>query len=211
MRLKAYLIRALQPAQLSIAFLCIVSGVTVLQLRPWLISAAMKSAATVDMAGRAMTNLDGASKSMKIAADNETKYLQQTIPQIASRINGTIDNANAVLSDLRGPIGRMDGLAGAANQVLISTKSRIDELQPVIDQSRQSIQGLQPLESDLDVVIKNPEIPQTIHNVQEVTANVDGTTKDVQGAVHSYLHPTWAQKLKSLLLNSGVEVAKFFW
>jgi len=208
--MKAYLREALRPAQLAIAFLCVSVGLTVLQLRPWLIATAEKSTATVDLAGRAMTNLDSASLALKTAANDESRYLELTLPQFTTRIEGTLDDANAILSSLRGTAGKLDTLADSANQVLTSTRTQVDALAPVIDQTRQSVQGLQPLEADLDAVIKDPDIPKTIYNVQQATKRVSGTTADVQQAVHAYLHPTWAQKVKNFLLNTGVEVGKFF-
>jgi hypothetical protein len=86
-RLKAYFMRALLPSQLGISFLAIVAGITVLQVRPWLIVSAKKIAATVDVAGRAMTNLDAASKSLKKASEDESSYLNTALPQLTARIN----------------------------------------------------------------------------------------------------------------------------
>jgi ABC-type transporter Mla subunit MlaD len=208
--MKVYIREALKPAQLSVSFLAITVGITVLQVRPWAIETAKKSAATIDMAGRAMSNLDAASKSLKKASEDESKYLNTALPQLTGRVDGVLDNASAVLYGLRGTVRRMDAIADSANETLVSTRSDLDSLHGAIEQSRVSIQGLQPIEADADTLLKNPDIPKILTNAERTTANVAGTTKDVQGAVHAYLHPTWAQKVKNFFVNTGIEVAKFF-
>jgi uncharacterized protein YoxC len=199
--MNAYLREALRPAQLSISFLAISIGITVLQVRPWAITTAKRSAAVVDMAGRAMTNLDSASKSLKKASEDESEYLNNALPQLTQRINGVIDNANGLVSDvrsatrsanslvndLRGTAGKLDNVADSANQVLISAKADTDAARPVVN--------------DIDAFIKSPDLTETMKHVNGVSSHMDGITGDAQIKFHYLLYPEsckgkwcWAKK-----------------
>lgn len=212
--MREYLRAALQPAQLGIAFLSISAGVTVLQLRPWLIGTAKKSEATVDYAGRAAKHIDKVAGISEDAASRERDFLRDYLPKLAGESEALLGSARLSIESLT---RTSEGLNDSQHRITDATVG-------TLNQAKRNLRGLQPTEkeiadtipyirksvTDIDALALNQDIPKTLHNVQETTGNVDGTAKDVQQAVHAYLHPTLPKRIWGWVEGTGLDVAKFF-
>lgn len=205
--MREYLRAALLPAQLGIAFLSIASGVTVLQLRPWLIGTAKKAEATVDYAGQAAHHIDKVAGISEDAANRERDFFKYEIPKLASESDGLLVDGRAVLNSLA---RTSDGLNDSQHRIADATVGAINGLQPTEKEIADTIPYIRKSVTDIDALALNQDIPKTLHNVQETTSNVDGTTKDVQQAVHAYLHPTLPKRIWGWVEGTGLDVAKIF-
>lgn len=137
------------------------------------------------------------------AAKKETSVLDA----FNTQINSTLSNINTAVTAITSSQGE---LTAHTVQTLDATTAAINNLKPVVS-------SLQTTVADIDSTVKNPAIAQTVEQVHELTiqatgtaSNLNKTTADVQQAVHTYLHPSWATKLKNLLLNTGTELGKYF-
>lgn len=99
-----------------------------------------------------------------------------------------------------------------------SAKEAIAGLGPVEAQTTAEIQDLQKTTDSLNALVSDPNLREMAQNLNTASANASSTlahasatTADVQQAVHSYLHPTWAHKIWHGITNTGLEAAKFFW
>lgn len=212
--MREYLRAALLPAQLGIAFFSIASGVTVLQLRPWLIGTAKKAEATVDYAGRAAQHIDKVAGISEDAANRERDFLRDELPRLASSARWIIGDARNSLSHVDDLLGSLrqtsDGLNDSQHRIADATVGAINGLQPTEKEIADTIPYIRKSVTDIDALALNPDVPRTLSNVQKVTANVDGTTADIRGAVHSYLHPTLPKRIWGWIEGTGLDVAKIF-
>lgn len=139
-----------------------------------------------------------------------------------AQISQTMTNANAVLVSLKtttdGLAASQQQIAAAAVKTLETTDKTIAGLQPLETNASTEIATLEATTSQLNKLVADPAIPATLANLRaasdqtaQTMAHVNGTTADVQQAVHSYLHPTLFHKIYSAIANTGVSVAKFFW
>lgn len=108
-------------------------------------------------------------------------------------------------------------LLGKAGDDLDTLRTTIQGVQPVESMAQAELAELQRATAGLTALTTDPDLLGAAKNLNAASANanaalqhVSGTTADVQQAVHSYLHPTWAQKIWHAVTNTGVQVGKFF-
>lgn len=215
--MKQFLRECLKPAQVSIAFLCISGGVTVLQLRPWLVGTAAKAEGAVDKAGRAMGNLDDASKSLKAAADSQVN----SIGTLGGKINGTIDSANAAISNLGGVAGNVVTLAQHATATVDAATKTLSALQADLEALKKPIENLAPIEAqvtetipevklafvNLNALATDGDIKKTIGNVQGMTHSGNSILGDLADESHKLIHPD----KKKLTFWGAIEGGMLWW
>jgi hypothetical protein len=83
-------------------------------------------------------------------------------------------------------------------QIAATTNETIKQIQPVLAEASTTLVGVQEAVSALDKLITDPSIPKTLLALQESSVatastmvSVSKTTSELQGAIHSYLHPSW--------------------
>jgi hypothetical protein len=128
-------------------------------------------------------------KNLNSAALDERFYFGTQVPATMSRVDAVIDQSQTMLAAYT---RTADTLSVAAT-------------------------GLLPVETnvakvltDSDVVIADPKIPALLAHADEAMAttadtakHVDATSADVQKAVHTYLHPSWASRVTNWVVTAG--------
>ena len=199
------------------AFLLLsILAVTAYQCRPWIIETVKRGAATVDRAGRAAQHLDDAAAVWKDASSEERDYLKETLPALTRQTQGILGNASSLLLSLK---STSDGINTSQGQITQRVNANLDETQKATQDARKFIQQatidlqqFQPaivqvtqLISDSDKAVNSPEMTQARQHFLKTLEHIDGTTGDIQHAVHSYVYPKpiaqaidWAIKIGNL-------------
>lgn len=138
-----------------------------------------------------------------IAAKKESGYLDQWNKQFTTTIgsvNDTIVSLNANQKELTDHVV----------YTLDATTATVRGIQPLEKQLTATVASGQKATDDLDAFIKAPELHETIVNVKTGTAqaaqvmtHLNGTTADVQHAVHTYVYPSWEKKLYGYTIDVG--------
>ena len=199
------------------AFLLLsILAVTAYQCRPWIVETAKRLAATVDYAGRAAKHLDGAAGVWEDASGQERDYFKITLPLITGDVRSLISKGINLLVSVK---TTSDGINASQAQIAQRVNANLDETQKATQDARKFIQQatidlqqLQPaivqvtqLISDSDKAINSPEMTQARQHFLKTLEHIDGTTGDIQHAVHSYVYPKpiaqtidWAIKIGNL-------------
>ena len=116
------------------------------------------------------------------ASAKEAGYLDtwnRELTQTLANVNDTLLSAKTTIAGLNGVTTAAVGTLGSATTTLSALQSTIAQLQAPIAQLNVDLQALQP----------------AINHTDATMDHVAATTADVQQAVHSYLHPTWPQRI----------------
>jgi hypothetical protein len=152
-----------------------------------------------------------------VDADNTATKESKSIDSFNRQITSTLGNVNKSVLELT---KSEHDLTLHSVQSLDAVTSEVKGLQAVTDASTSLLASAKGTVDGLNRVVSDPAISQTLANVQEATKesvpllkqstatmnNLSGTTKDVQEAVHGYLHPTWPQRVLGWL-ETGAKVA----
>jgi hypothetical protein len=139
-----------------------------------------------------------------LARVNELQAPVQKLNEVVYDARLSIDNVNSAALDERFYF----------EQQVPQAMSRVDE----------AIGGLLPVEAnaaktlqDADVVIANPNIPALLTHADAATVasadtmkHLDGTSADVQTAVHQYLHPSWAARMTGWFATAAHAAVNWF-
>lgn len=145
------------------------------------------------------------------ASAKESKYLDQWNVQLSV----TLASANATLVSMA---ETSDGIR--ASQALIATQTVA-----TLKSAQESIDGIKPVEidlgaaavelrqttADLDSVIADPNLRETMGNLQVTSKAVAGMATDTEQYWHGVLHPSWPRKIWTFVSGVGVNVATHLW
>jgi hypothetical protein len=205
----------------SLVFVLICIGILVLHVNKTLtkFDAAL---AAVDNTRKSVDDLLVQATTLIIDADDAATKESKVLDNVNSTVTKTLtDVDNSVLAITK---SQTDITLHTVQSVDAATDA-IKGLQKVTDSTSGLLASATGTVDDLRKQVDNPAIPQTFTNVAALTKqsvelakqstdtmqHLSGTTGEVQQAVHSYLHPTWPQRIWNILTNTGIEVAKFFW
>lgn len=187
-------------------------------------SVAQKSAAEIDkldVTRKSIDDLTVMTTTLIIDADNTESKESGMLDSWNRQLTGTLTNVNKTVADLDTD---QNQISTHTVQMIDASTKTVADVQPVLGQLRTTLGSLDATVSTLNKVAADPAIPQTVHNVQDLTKqsvdlvkqstdtmqHLSGTTADVQQAVHSYFHPTWPQRLYSVIKDDALSAAKFF-
>jgi hypothetical protein len=128
------------------------------------------------------------------ASVKESKYLDTW----NSEITKTINNVNSTLLSSTASIA---SVSAASVSTLQATQETVSSLQAPILSANQALTAATGSINDLDTLIKNPAIPETIAHTDATMSHVDATTKDVQDEVYKYTHPGIWSRIKGFALD----------
>lgn len=135
-------------------------------------------------------------------------YEAAQVPIITGQIKGVISEANSLLASLRGTSNAMGDTARSATGVLAATQESVKGIAPILEQTRTTLVGLEPVESaaaktlnDADSLVKDPDISASLRNVNDGTAQIAATAKDVREEVHAITHPKPAAQIIGWVLK----------
>lgn len=129
------------------------------------------------------------------ASAKEAGYLDtwnRELTQTLANVNDTLLSAKTTIAGLNGVTTAAVGTLGSATTTLSALQSPIAQLQAPIAQLNVDLQALQP----------------AINHTDATMDHVAATTADVQQAVHSYLHPTWPQRILGWVKTGIVTVGQ---
>lgn len=134
-----------------------------------------------------------------ITLSQATLYKQQkSIANFDIQISNTLTSANSALAAVK---TTADTTSTSEVQIANASVETIQGVQPVLSTANQSLQQIILATNQLNKLVSDPEITQTITNVNSTTKHLDTTSKDVEDEVHSLTHPTWAHKIFSWSLD----------
>lgn len=170
-------------------------------------------------------------KEAREASADERQYLKAELPRIAGDTEKILHDSDSLLLRANRSAELLDSVARAASQtidkagadlddigpVLDETRKSVAGLQPILDETRKSIAGLQPIEADAshlfidaDALVNSPDIPATFKNVNEGTAEIAATAKDVREEVHAITHPTPLGRIIGWAMKAGEMAGTWF-
>jgi hypothetical protein len=151
-----------------------------------------------------------------VDADDAATKESKSIDNFNRQITTTLDSVNQSVVALT---VNQNAITLHTVQTLDETKKSIIAIQPVLNSATVVLNSATATVSDLDKAL-----PPILGNVQDLTKqsielskqstdtmqHLNGTTGEVQQAVHSYLHPTWPHRVWSILTGIGLDAAKLF-
>lgn len=164
----------------------------------------------VDEAHRVLLEAGLTTTEARKASAEERQYLHDEIPRIATDAEKILHDSDALLLRADRSAESLDSVALAANKLLDNAGTDLDDIRLLLDEARKSVAGLQPVEvaatqtlTDADALVKSPDIPQTLKNVNEGTAEIAATAKDVREEVHAITHPEPLDRIIGWVLKAG--------
>lgn len=144
------------------------------------------------------------------ASADEERYLKQQLPVITTQTERTLADADVLLRNLQGTSTALGDTARSATGVLDATRTTVADIAPILQQTHETLVGLQPLEvgaaqtlADADTLVKDPDIAASLRNVNEGTAQIAATAKDVREEVHAITHPKPLTQIIDWVLKIG--------
>jgi chromosome segregation ATPase len=138
------------------------------------------------------------------ASKKEAEYLDTWNTEITQ----TLTSVNATLQAAQASISSMSTVSDAAVSTLKATQQTVTSLQTPILSANQALTAATASIKDLDKLLQDPQFATTIAHTDATMSHVDATTADVQQAVHSYLHPTWPQRVLGWVKTGVVTVGQ---
>jgi len=108
------------------------------------------------------------------------------IDSMNTKVSNTIDNANVTLNALT---KNQNELTLHSVQAIDAVTTAVNGIQPVLTQTKVTLEATQGAVSDLKTVIDNPSIPKTIDSVAGMSESGNRILKDGADEVHNLLHP----------------------
>lgn len=200
-------------AVLCSAFLCAAGGILLLHA----LRSVDKVNLDLDEAHRVLLEAGLTAREARQASAKEVAYLDQW----NSGIGQTLKNANALLVSSRNTVdetGKAEAeLVRATKETMAATQTAIAGLQPLENQTTTEIASLNKATLDLDALVTNPAIPETMVALKETAVHgaetskhIDGTTADVQTWVHEQTHPPVLMRVWAALLDVAKVMSPLF-
>ena len=196
-------------ALLSVAFLCLAVGFAALKVKDAALSAVngvqhslLKLDGDLDEAHRTLEISAKVANDSRVSLDNVNKaaiderfYLEHSVPALTGSVQAALDSA-MIDAEALGKTER------AATATLVETRNRLAELEPVEKSANLLI-------VHSDALVSDPAIHASLSHLDAMSASgaraaqhLDGTTADVQTAVHSYLHPGWRTRVVNWTMSA---------
>lgn len=165
---------------------------------------------------------DGLIYRLRVTLDNINKgalderlFLEQTQPLEVIKLNESLDNFNKLIASSGVSVSAIgttvSSIGTNVNNNLSSLNIAINDLHPLLVESKKTI-------SNADSLIANKDVPVIIANLKDSTANLKTSSTNVTAMIadtkdywHKLLHPTWAQKIYSVVTNVGIKVGLALW
>lgn len=194
-------------AYMAAIFLCVSLGVTAIHADRAITNASTAAAATtkkldgaLDETRKTMYTLNVASAEAGKAAIQERKYFGEELPRLGLKAEATFDNTNAVLNSLYNNSealkANQNAITAQATETLKSANEEIRNLRPFEDDAAKSMR-------DIDAVVSDPHIKQTLDSMAVTTKNIAATSQDVKEEVHSITHPSAITRTFDWILKVG--------
>jgi hypothetical protein len=120
-----------------------------------------------------------------------------TTNQTIGKLGNTIDNVSSSVSIINS--STLPSLNRAIDSLNDSTVNLTGPVVDLIKSSTEVVVSIGKPIASLDALLSDPSWHQTLYNVANTTKHVDGTTADVQKAVHDVLNPKKTTFWKSLV------------
>jgi ABC-type transporter Mla subunit MlaD len=130
------------------------------------------------------------------ASVQEEQFLTTSNKQVAQ----VLDNLNATLVSVR---ATSDQAARSASDVASVTSTTIQNVQPVLEAATSELKTLQTTTESLNTLVADPHLAATIANVDETTQHLNKTAAETESWMHGILHPSWASRIKSWLIDAA--------
>jgi hypothetical protein len=209
-------------AYAAITFLCLIVGITVMEVRQQVkaLSATANAAIAVEQvqankaivsiserANLTLKNLDylilNAGVTANVARQASVKELA-VLDQLNREVTETVANTNKTLTTTNDAVAKLSKDSGL---LLTTTNDTVKLMQPTFKASTEALQSF-------NVLISNPDIPATIDNAKKTTAaltdtvtNADAMVVDAKDVWHKFLHPTWPHRIWSAIVGDGLPLA----
>ena len=178
-------------ALVTFTVLCGVVAAAVIDVNTRLSTTFQKIDTEIDEAHRLTLEAGLTAMEARKASAKESAMLDVWNAQIAT----TMSSVQATMAETARTVASIRDVTGAATSTLETTQQTVQALQAPISQATTTLQAAQRATEAVNALATDPNITATIANVEGTTAHLDATSKDVEQAVHSYTHPTWAKKL----------------
>jgi ABC-type transporter Mla subunit MlaD len=130
------------------------------------------------------------------ASVQEEQFLTTSNKQVAQ----VLDNLNATLVSVR---AASDQAARSASDVASVTSTTIQNVQPVLEAATSELKTLQTTTESLNTLVTDPHLAATVANVDETTQHLNKTAAETESWMHGILHPSWASRIKSWLIDAA--------
>lgn len=104
-------------------------------------------------------------------------------------------------------LGNVNKIAVTANQSISDTslalQSSVVAIKPVLQQTTSTLVATEKL-------ISNPEVVETIHNLNTSSKALSGITTDTETWWHNTLYPKWPRRVMNVLTNQSMTAIKWF-
>jgi ABC-type transporter Mla subunit MlaD len=130
------------------------------------------------------------------ASVQEEQFLTTSNKQVAQ----VLDNLNATLVSVR---ATSDQAARSASDVASVTSTTIQNVQPVLEAATSELKTLQTTTESLNTLVTDPHLAATVANVDETTQHLNKTAAETESWMHGILHPSWASRIKSWLIDAA--------
>src|SRR6266568_5040029 len=142
-------------------------------------------------ANATLVNLDGMTANLNQASRDwsaSSKQQSQNILDLTKHFSVTLSGVDMAVADARGTLGVANAQLSLIGPILRDADTSVRSIAPLLESAKRTADAVQPsLESlrktiaDMDVLINNPYIPQTIKNTSDVTSATATTMQHVSG------------------------------
>jgi hypothetical protein len=194
-------------------FLCTTGGLVLLKARKVVVSldaTVQQLQADAKHVDRTLKNADYLILSAGLTAHEAQKA--------STKEYAILDGLNTRLQSTLLHVDDLVVTTGTQETALLSAGTdAVKQTAPVLAEATATLSQLRQTEKDLDAVVTDPAIQKTLDNVQMATlstsasmSHVDGTTADIQTAVHKYLNPGWKTSVANWTLKVVHAAGGFF-
>jgi ABC-type transporter Mla subunit MlaD len=150
----------------------------------------------IDEAHRLTLELALTSETVRKTSLKESAFVDTANSQVIQ----VLDNLNATLVSVR---ATSDQAARSASDVASVTSTTIQNVQPVLEAATSELKTLQTTTESLNTLVTDPHLAATVANVDETTQHLNKTAAETESWMHGILHPSWASRIKSWLIDAA--------
>jgi hypothetical protein len=132
---------------------------------------------------------------------------QHSLDNWNTQITKTLSNVDLAVATT---IGNENEITKASAQTLNATTESVKAIKPLADNLAIEAQELQKTTAAVTDLVSDPKIKDTVSHVDNTATHIDGTTADVQHAVHKYVYPGPFARIWGYVSGVGVSVGKLF-
>jgi hypothetical protein len=183
-------------ALLALTFMCVTVSIAVLRLENLmnnLGNTVNQRLTSLSKTEQAVNKLLVNTKDLVIHTDITEVQQSKMLVQVNTKLQTTLDNVNvgvASLSENESNVSEhLVGTLDATTQTVHSVQPVIDSLHTDTLQLGQNLAALQVTENNLNTLIANPDIPQSLAHTDAILASGQQIAADGQHLVHSYVYP----------------------